>query len=39
MTTALFTHLACLDHVTPDGHPESPERLRAVVGMDRIGPR
>ncbi len=31
MTTALFTHLACLDHVTPDGHPESPERLRAVL--------
>lgn len=31
MTTALFTHEACLDHVTPPGHPESPERLRAVL--------
>ncbi|BCW90133.1 Histone deacetylase-like amidohydrolase [Alphaproteobacteria bacterium SO-S41] len=31
MTTALFTHFACLDHVTPPGHPESPERLRAVL--------
>ncbi len=31
MTTALFTHFACLDHVTPDGHPESPARLRAVL--------
>lgn len=31
MTTALFTHLACLDHVTPPGHPESPDRLRAVL--------
>ncbi len=31
MTTALFTHYACLDHVTPPGHPESPERLRAVL--------
>lgn len=32
MTTALFTHLACLDHLTPPGHPESPDRLRAVLG-------
>ncbi len=31
MTTALFTHAACLDHLTPPGHPESPERLRAVL--------
>jgi acetoin utilization deacetylase AcuC-like enzyme len=31
MTTALFTHTACLDHLTPPGHPESPERLRAVL--------
>jgi acetoin utilization deacetylase AcuC-like enzyme len=37
MTTALFTHFACLDHVTPPGHPESPDRLRAVLNA-LIGP-
>ena len=37
MTTALFTHLACLDHITPPGHPESPDRLRAVLNA-LIGP-
>ncbi|MFZ5930247.1 MAG: histone deacetylase family protein [Pseudomonadota bacterium] len=31
MTTALITHPACLDHVMPSGHPESPDRLRAVL--------
>jgi acetoin utilization deacetylase AcuC-like enzyme len=30
MTTLLITHPACLDHVTPAGHPERPDRLRAV---------
>jgi acetoin utilization deacetylase AcuC-like enzyme len=30
MTTLLITHPACLDHLTPAGHPERPERLRAV---------
>src|SRR6266849_4066725 len=30
MTTLLVTHPACLDHVTPAGHPERPDRLRAV---------
>jgi acetoin utilization deacetylase AcuC-like enzyme len=30
MTTLLLTHQACLDHVTPPGHPERPDRLRAV---------
>ena len=30
MSTLLITHPACLDHVTPSGHPERPERLRAV---------
>ena len=30
MTTVLFTHPACLDHVTPAGHPERPDRLRAI---------
>jgi acetoin utilization deacetylase AcuC-like enzyme len=31
MTTALITHLACLEHIVPPGHPESPDRLRAVL--------
>lgn len=31
MSTALFTHPACLDHVTPDGHPERAARLEAVL--------
>ena len=31
MTTALITHPACLEHVMPSGHPESPDRLRAVL--------
>jgi acetoin utilization deacetylase AcuC-like enzyme len=30
MTTLLVTHPACLDHLTPAGHPERPDRLRAV---------
>lgn len=30
MTTLLLSHPACLDHVTPMGHPERPDRLRAV---------
>jgi len=30
MTTLLLTHSACLDHVTPPGHPECADRLRAV---------
>lgn len=30
MTTLYLTHPACLDHLTPPGHPERPERLRAV---------
>ncbi len=30
MTTLLVTHPAGLDHVTPAGHPERPDRLRAV---------
>jgi len=31
MTTALITHPACLAHAPPPGHPESPERLAAVL--------
>jgi acetoin utilization deacetylase AcuC-like enzyme len=30
MSTLLVTHSACLDHLTPRGHPERPERLRAI---------
>src|SRR5262245_63815935 len=28
--TLLLTHEACLNHLTPPGHPERPDRLRAV---------
>jgi acetoin utilization deacetylase AcuC-like enzyme len=31
MSTLLITHPACLDHLTPPGHPERPDRLRAVA--------
>jgi acetoin utilization deacetylase AcuC-like enzyme len=30
MTTLLLTHPACLEHLTPLGHPERPDRLRAI---------
>lgn len=30
MSTLLISHSACLDHLTPQGHPERPDRLRAV---------
>jgi acetoin utilization deacetylase AcuC-like enzyme len=30
MTTLLLSHAACLNHVTPPGHPERPDRLRAI---------
>ena len=31
MSTLLITHPACLEHLTPTGHPERPDRLRAVA--------
>ncbi|MEQ8967833.1 MAG: histone deacetylase family protein [Azospirillaceae bacterium] len=31
MHTALFTHAACIDHDTGHGHPERPDRLKAVA--------
>ncbi|MHC8509768.1 MAG: histone deacetylase family protein [Rhodospirillales bacterium] len=31
MTTLLFTHPVCLEHDTGAGHPECPDRLRAVL--------
>jgi acetoin utilization deacetylase AcuC-like enzyme len=30
MSTLYLTHPACLDHVTPEGHPERADRLRTV---------
>jgi acetoin utilization deacetylase AcuC-like enzyme len=30
MSTLLITHPASLDHLTPMGHPERPDRLRAI---------
>ena len=30
MTTLLLTHEVFADHVTPDGHPERPDRIRAL---------
>ena len=31
MSTAFFTDPACLTHVTPDGHPERIDRLKAIL--------
>jgi acetoin utilization deacetylase AcuC-like enzyme len=39
MSTLLLSHPACLNHLTPSGHPERPDRLRAiaeVLGQDRF---
>src|ERR1700712_3440657 len=33
MTTLLVTHPASLNHLTPAGHPERPDRLRAIAGV------
>jgi len=30
MSTLLISHPACLEHLVPPGHPERPDRLRAV---------
>ncbi len=30
MSTLFITHPACLNHLTPSGHPERPDRLRAI---------
>lgn len=36
MTTALITHEECLRHITPYGHPERVERLKAIMtALDR----
>jgi acetoin utilization deacetylase AcuC-like enzyme len=31
MTTLLLSHSSSLDHLTPPGHPERPDRIRAVT--------
>ncbi|MET3793071.1 histone deacetylase family protein [Aquamicrobium terrae] len=45
MTTRLYTHPIYLEHLTPPGHPERPDRLRAIErvlmeepfdGLDRV---
>jgi acetoin utilization deacetylase AcuC-like enzyme len=33
MSTLLVTHSACLNHLTPAGHPERPDRLRAITAV------
>jgi len=33
MNTLLISHTACLNHVTPPGHPERPDRLRAIEAV------
>jgi len=35
MTTLIYTHEACLDHQPGPHHPESPDRLRAVLAALR----
>ncbi|TIQ06235.1 MAG: histone deacetylase family protein, partial [Mesorhizobium sp.] len=30
MVTRLYTHPVFLEHITPPGHPERPDRLRAI---------
>jgi len=32
MSTLFITHPVCLEHLTPAGHPERPDRLRAIEG-------
>ena len=31
MVTRLYTHPVYLEHITPSGHPERPDRLRAIA--------
>ncbi|MDF2999487.1 MAG: Histone deacetylase, partial [Xanthobacteraceae bacterium] len=30
MSTLLISHDACLEHLTPAGHPERPDRVRVL---------
>ncbi|MCB1440150.1 MAG: histone deacetylase family protein, partial [Nitratireductor sp.] len=41
MTTILYSHAVCLEHLNLPGHPERPDRLRAidrVLGSDGFAP-
>ena len=38
MTPRLYTHRGGLDHLTGPGHPERPERLRALLDLFREAP-
>ena len=47
MATRLYSHPVYLEHLTPPGHPERPDRLRAIAkvlederfaGLDRVTP-
>src|SRR6185312_3147209 len=41
MTTLLITHPSSVNHLTPSGHPERPDRIRAVnkvLAEDRFRP-
>src|SRR6202171_4470597 len=38
MTTLLYTHESSLGHHTPPGHPERPDRIRAIEDVPRTGP-
>ncbi|MBT5187819.1 MAG: histone deacetylase family protein [Kordiimonadaceae bacterium] len=31
MTTAIYTHKDCLNHIAPSGHPECEDRLRVIL--------
>ena len=33
MTTLVLSHDACIEHEPPEGHPERPDRLRAIMAM------
>jgi len=37
MTTLLYTHESSLGHHTPPGHPERPDRIRAIEDVLRNG--
>ena len=33
MTTYLYSNPICLEHLTPPGHPERPDRMRALQAL------
>ena len=39
MSTLLISHPACLDHQTPPGHPDRPDRMRAVESHHAVEAR